>query len=773
MKKLSVLLTVLVLLLNSFSIFAASCFTNNKELDATFAQLEKTFLKSDQVYIPLETEFDPITGPVIKEKLPKMPPALLKAAVDEELNEIRAAIEILEERLGGFSKEEYKMISEQLLHESITNGGEFYWETGNKTIWLTFGLDEDDFKEFEGLVGNFKRMGKEKDEVSQADLDQVDEKIKKYLNQTIQAGHKVSPEIMEKLPGELEALFKAQGLSKILTSQALGVIHENIYDFDFRSFDGSRTIESLMEGYQSMLESFKEDREYEKQIEDYRFPADSPSPEYREKFVEMILEGELSDSFISGFNNPITLGELAQLHFESVELDERIQLEENTIDKNSPDYIKKAYIYGMINSKDDLSKPLTRLEAARRIVKRVIYVDSDASKILELNDTAKIPIDDLVAVANSTIDPRGINFEPQGMYTKQEAINDSDVYDRDGIRGYIVPIYLSELSRVLVGENTVHLQFESNEQLEEYMQRHFEDEAIGNVKRNGSYMRIDTGCALVELFTAETGIKFTFKKGVRYADFNEEVYGPELLYKIEARVLKPNETVSMDMQPDSIHKKLYQRLDTILAKIITPKMTTEQKVKAIHDFVVTRITYDLSGEKEYTPEGVIMTLDDGRGVCADYLHLFEYLCNRASIPCVSEFGIAITNPTTPTHGWNAVFINGEWKFVDTTWDDGKKISYKYLLNDKFTFMKDHTPKMGVPAEYLYPKIDPMNIKTQDELRVYLYRDFYYIDGYQLTFRLTDKTLKPNIGHLWPGSQMKVVLTYDSKKDLYTVAAKKR
>ncbi len=776
MKKLLVLLITFTLLFTSTSVFAASDFINNKELDATFAELEKAFLKSEQVYMPLNCLFDPITGPVFDEVLPQMTDAVLKAAVEERLNEIRVALEIEEERLGGLSKEEYKMISDQLLQKCKTNSGEFYWEEGNKTVWLTFGLSDDEFVEFEGLVGNFERMNsKEKDTVSQADL-QVADRIRRYLNQSVQVGNTVSPDIIKELPGKLDILFKELQPPKFIASKAIAKIHEHIYDTWVERFDGSESVESVVENYRSMIEEYMEDRDYDRQIENFKFPADSPSPEVRKDFAEMIMEGELSETFTSGYSNPITLGELAKLYFESEELDERIQLEKTNVYVNSPDYIKLAYIYGMINSGDDLKKPLTRLEAARRLVNRSIYIDSEPSKILEINDAAKIPAEDLVAVAESCMDIRGINFEPQSMYTKEEAIVDSTSYTSERIRGYNVPVYLSELSRVLVGENTIHLQFESKEQLEEYMQSNFEDDSIESIGRNGSYMRIDTGCALIELFTPEKGIKFTFKNGVKFADFDEEVYGPELEYKIEARVLKAGEIVNMNLQPDSLHEKLYQKLDAVLTKLITPGMTTEQKVKAIHDYVVTHVRYDGNVSRDYTPkiERVLMTLDDGRGVCMDYIYLFEYLCNRASIPCVSEGGVAITNPASPTHGWNAVFINGEWKFVDTTWDDGneKQISYKYFLNDRFTFMNEHTPQMGVPAEHLYPEIDPMNIKTQDELRVYLDRDFYYVDGYKLTFRLTDKTIKPFTGYLWPGPHIRVVLTYDANNDLYTIEAKK-
>jgi hypothetical protein len=777
MKKLLVVLIVLVSLLNCSTTYAAAYFTNNSALDATFVQLEKTFLKSKQVYMPLEGEFDVITGPVVNKVLPRMTTAVMKAAVNKRLNDIRVSIEIMEERLGGFSKEEYKKISEELLQESIVKSGEFYWESGNKTVWLTFGLFDSEFEEFDTLIpGNFKSMGKEKDLVDQAVLQQVEERIYKYFNQSIQAGNKVSPEIMKNLPSKLESLFIEQGLSKIITAQIMSIIHEEIYKSEVDMFDGSESIESIIETYQIMIEMLQEDRDFEREIEDYIFPADLPSPEVKEDFIKKILEGELSDSFTSGFSNAITLGELAKLLFESVELDERLQFEANTIDPNAPDYIKLAYIYGLIDGKDNLEKSLTRLEASRKLVKGIIYQRSDPDNILRIYDCAKIPAGDMMAVANSAMKERGINFEPQGMYTKQEAIVDKNAYEFVNLRGVSIPLYLDELSSVIVGESTVHLLFESNIQLEEYLKENFEDTTIGNVKRNGSYMRIDTGCALVELFTPEKGIKFTFKKGIKFADFKSDVYGPELSYKVEAKILKANEKVDMNMQVDSFYKKLNPKLDAILAKIIKPKMTTEQKIKVIHDYVVNHMTYDNNFEKGFlSPEMTLVAIDKGKGISAHYAYLFQYLCNRALIPCVFDSGTDIRNQVYSNNWWNAVYLNGEWKFVDTRWDDfnDKKISYQYYLKDKFTFMKDHNPKMGIPPEYLYPVIDGMNIKSQDELRVYLLREFYWKDGFKVTFKVANKSFKPDIGYVWPDPDIKAVLTYDAKKDLYTVTAKKR
>ena len=292
------------------------------------------------------------------------------------------------------------------------------------------------------------------------------------------------------------------------------------------------------------------------------------------------------------------------------------------------------------------------------------------------------------------------------------------------------------------------------------------------IKMNGSYQRVDTGCALVEFFTPENGIKFTFKNGATFVDFDKETYGPQLQYKIEPRLLKAGEKVNMDIQPDSIHKKLQQRLDTILTKIIKPGMTIEQKVRAIHDFVVKHITYDSNYTDEETAENLLISIEKGRGVCGDYTMLFQYLCDRAAIPCINEGGHVRTSSSL--HAWNAVLINGQWKFIDTTWDDvGGKVIYMYYLLDKLTFRKDHNPLMGVPPAETKCAIDGMNIKNQEELRIYVLRKFYWINGFKMTFRMADKKMKPNIDYIWPSYEVRVELKYDAKNDLYTLAAIKR
>lgn len=112
--------------------------------------------------------------------------------------------------------------------------------------------------------------------------------------------------------------------------------------------------------------------------------------------------------------------------------------------------------------------------------------------------------------------------------------------------------------------------------------------------------------------------------------------------------------------------------------------------------------------------------------------------------------------------------------MDTTWDDGTngKVLYTYYLKDRFTFMNTHTPYMGVPDEDVYTDIDPMKIKSQDELRGYLLNNFYWVNSFKLTFRMADKKIKPTIGYM-KDPDVSVELKYDQKTDLYTVTAKSK
>ncbi|MDF2986240.1 MAG: hypothetical protein K0R50_1750 [Eubacterium sp.] len=786
MKKLiTFILGVIVTLFMGYSAtYAESYFSNNKALDSIFTKLEKEFLqyKVDEV-IPLRDMGEIITDenqPRLKRTSKKISASQVKAAAQKELNDIRTGIEIMEEELGGLTQEDYKSIEDHIIHEMFfAKNSDFGWDFDGKTVQLYFSLSQvDKWLSFKDVTGNFGKMDKEKDQVNpaySANL-QVKDKVIRYLKQSMQQGKKVSPEILEKLPGEVEKLFTENNLSPIVAARLLARIHVDIYGDDtgntYENYDGSESVEEITEKYSGLMSVIEEVRETEKKLEYYEYPEDKPSDKFREYITELMVNGELSEPFTHGFNKAITIDELARLKFGSRELEENIVIDDDHIPADSPDYIKQAYIFGMIDNTENLNKSLTRLEAARILGNSAIY--GNWFDCLTVTDCNQIPVDDLLTVGSclkAGMKTRYGKFEPQSSYTKEEAIIDYGLVNSGYLRNYVLPISLKEPSKIIIGKNTINLLFQNNDEIEQFIKDNFEDTVLEKIKVTGKYMRIDAGGALIELFTPEKGIKFTIKNGTKYFNLEEGDYGPRLGYKIEPKVLKDNEKVNMNMQEDSITKKLNTKLDAILAKIIKPGMTQEQKVKAIHDYVVLHVTYDSRYREDQSIGSVLAAIDEGRGVCGDYSLLFRNLCLRASIPCTFE----ASYPLVLNHAWNAVFINGEWKFVDTTWDDrdNGKVLYTYFLKDRLTFMSNHTPFMGVPNEDYYTyKIDPMKIKDQDELRAYLLKNFYRIDGFKLTFRMSDKSIKPFIGYLWTTAEIKrIQLDYDSKNNLYTVTAK--
>ncbi len=97
--------------------------------------------------------------------------------------------------------------------------------------------------------------------------------------------------------------------------------------------------------------------------------------------------------------------------------------------------------------------------------------------------------------------------------------------------------------------------------------------------------------------------------------------------------------------------------------------------------------YDQAYEK-YGLENNI-ALASGYGICEDYAELFQAMCTRAGIPCVIVTGEAGGG----SHAWNMVYVDGQWLYVDCTFDDPVSrtpvLRHDYLLVDSETMAISH------------------------------------------------------------------------------------
>jgi transglutaminase/protease-like cytokinesis protein 3 len=133
-------------------------------------------------------------------------------------------------------------------------------------------------------------------------------------------------------------------------------------------------------------------------------------------------------------------------------------------------------------------------------------------------------------------------------------------------------------------------------------------------------------------------------------------------------------------------QKLDTNINSVLKKLNLSGKTDYEKVKAMHDYIIKRVTYD----ENLTKHSAYNALIDKSAVCEGYSAAAYLMFNKAGIDCRIVNGSAGGGP----HSWNIVKVDGKWYNIDLTWDDpitstGEQIiSYDYFLKNAKEFY-DH------------------------------------------------------------------------------------
>lgn len=139
--------------------------------------------------------------------------------------------------------------------------------------------------------------------------------------------------------------------------------------------------------------------------------------------------------------------------------------------------------------------------------------------------------------------------------------------------------------------------------------------------------------------------------------------------------------------------------------------TRYQRVKSIHDYVVSRGTYM---QTAYSDDAYGL-LVDGRAVCAGFAKAFKLICDQNNIPCALVTGIGVTQSESGEHMWCLVQMeDGLWYGVDPTWDDYGGSEYLLVGADTvssfsgLTFSSTHIPSGDFTGygykEFVYPTL---------------------------------------------------------------------
>jgi len=117
-----------------------------------------------------------------------------------------------------------------------------------------------------------------------------------------------------------------------------------------------------------------------------------------------------------------------------------------------------------------------------------------------------------------------------------------------------------------------------------------------------------------------------------------------------------------------------------------------EKVKRINAYVCDRIYYNAS-ERSGGTNNIFTSATPVAGTCGTYTEAFNYLCQRAGIPCVKI--------QSETHGWNAVLVDGSWYILDLTANDTAPPDYEVIfLWDTHPDYTDKNPKHTLFAQEL-------------------------------------------------------------------------
>lgn len=512
---------------------------------------------------------------------------------------------------------------------------------------------------------------------------------------------------------------------------------------------------------------------------EYPFKEDAPSAWAKESVAGFISEGKAPEKLQKDFKRPITVGEYAELYYNATydasdeKLIARIKVVDGSISDASADYVKKAFITGLINSAGELGKTMTREEAASRLVAVNTNLSNASSYInfADYNSISPERLDDVAAIMEKGLISAIENkFSPKSPFTVEQAIAGMGRLQADYILGLIPFSEVRDAASIIVKKDGVYLSFGEKADAEDYIYT-FVSPRLDDLEITGERQRFDVGYMIIELNGADFDVGYTMKDNVcNVKNFDrcdeQPTYGTEN-YKSEPRELKADENADLTIQPDKIHKELYTEVDAILKKVIKPSMTLNEKIKAIHDYVVKNVTYSGNGAVT-SGESALQVIKTKKGVCGNYASLFYYLSRRALIPVRILEGDAITGGK---HAWNLVYIDNQWLHCDTTWDDSeKKTSYDYYLKPMEYMMKTHKwSGTGYPEPEKYPKMDGMKLKTSMEFRIFLLQQLSNGLKDTITFKLADKNIDKDYRFLafyipFGAYTMK----YDAKADKYTL-----
>ncbi len=129
-------------------------------------------------------------------------------------------------------------------------------------------------------------------------------------------------------------------------------------------------------------------------------------------------------------------------------------------------------------------------------------------------------------------------------------------------------------------------------------------------------------------------------------------------------------------------------------QLIHPDMSEEEKYMAIYSYLLEQVEYDMHAAlNQQTERGDSFSaygaLIEGLAVCDGISAAFAMICRAAGLPCIYVASLGMN------HSWNAVWYEGEVRYIDITYDLTGHTASRYFLLTADQLAGDHTWDAGM------------------------------------------------------------------------------
>ncbi|MBQ0011582.1 MAG: hypothetical protein KBT07_02640 [Clostridiales bacterium] len=219
-------------------------------------------------------------------------------------------------------------------------------------------------------------------------------------------------------------------------------------------------------------------------------------------------------------------------------------------------------------------------------------------------------------------------------------------------------------------EPCMYVKTDSYEEFNDYWQQLSDSYTIHSVFREGNgqyrYRETNKGC---------------------YVDFT-------IYYNACGQAMQYLYAKNVDEYPSGKAQNVGEQLLSIKESLITDDMDDVEKVKKIHDYIVSSYRYNVRGEgyECWTAETLLNT---GAATCQGYSEAFTALCLLSGVECRVVTGTSTSGSSSEGHAWTQVKISSNWYHVDVTWDDPipdtpGMVRYDYFMKSDLALEYTHT-----------------------------------------------------------------------------------